>query len=145
MLCAVEDATSSDERRGRRFNQRGEANSGRARLLSAASKCSAIRCQAPYIKNLRQLSYVIGSLIINDYGRLERKTNFAHRGEFLVSETVARANALKRNIQRYESLLDTNLSELEMQYIRRQFAEERLKLAELRFKDRGDENIKHVA
>jgi hypothetical protein len=46
-----------------------------------------------------------------------------------MSERNARLHALERNIDRYEELLKSNLSDLEMRFIERRLSEERFALA----------------
>lgn len=62
-----------------------------------------------------------------------------------MSETVARLNAITRNIDRYESLLSTDLSELEVRYIERRLSEERIKLAALRPGRIATDNVQQIA
>jgi hypothetical protein len=46
-----------------------------------------------------------------------------------MSERNARLHALERNIDRYEELLKSNLSDLEMRFVERRLSEERFALA----------------
>ena len=50
-----------------------------------------------------------------------------------MDERIARLNAHKQNINRYQSLLTTNLSELELQFLQKRLSEERMALAMLEF------------
>ena len=47
--------------------------------------------------------------------------------------TDIRLSTHQKNIERYEDLLDTRLSELERQYIEKRISEERLAMAMLQF------------
>ena len=50
-----------------------------------------------------------------------------------MSERTARLRAHYENIERYESLLKTELRELELQYLEQRLAEERFTIAMLKF------------
>jgi hypothetical protein len=50
-----------------------------------------------------------------------------------MDERIARLNAHKQNISRYQSLLTTNLSKLELQFLQKRLSEERMALAMLEF------------
>jgi hypothetical protein len=87
----------------------------------------------------------VGSSSMSTVNHNEQK-EIKSGGEYhFMSEAFARLNAVERNIERYECLLNTHLSKLEVQYIEKQLAEERLKLAQLRLGSRGDEQVKRVA
>ncbi|MBV8698610.1 hypothetical protein [Bradyrhizobium sp.] len=50
-----------------------------------------------------------------------------------MDETIARLHAHLRNIDRYQKLLKTKLTEVEMQYLERRLSEERTAVAVLHF------------
>ena len=47
----------------------------------------------------------------------------------MMKDRIARLRAHKQNIDRYQSLLATNLSELELQFLQKRLSEERIALA----------------
>jgi hypothetical protein len=50
-----------------------------------------------------------------------------------MDERIARLSAHQKNIDRYQSLLESELSDVEQQYLRRRLSEERLAIAMLQF------------
>jgi hypothetical protein len=50
-----------------------------------------------------------------------------------MNEKVARPRAHQRNIDRYEGLLKSSLSEIELRFVEQRLSEERLALAVLQF------------
>ena len=50
-----------------------------------------------------------------------------------MSERIARLRDYQRNIDRYENLLKTNLTELELQFLEKRLSEERFAIAMLQF------------
>jgi hypothetical protein len=52
-----------------------------------------------------------------------------------MDERAARLHAHQRNIDRYQSLLKTNLSAIELRFVEQRLSEERFTLAMLRFMD----------
>jgi len=50
-----------------------------------------------------------------------------------MNDRIASLRAHKQNIERYQSLLATDLSELEMQFLQKRLSEERMALAMLEF------------
>jgi hypothetical protein len=50
-----------------------------------------------------------------------------------MNEKIARLRAHQRNIERYEGLLKSNLSEIELRFVEQRLSEERLALAMLQF------------
>src|SRR5579864_9194377 len=67
--------------------------------------------------------------------RLDRK-GFSKRrfsGVTAMNDRTARLRAHKQNIDRYQSLLTTNLSELELQFLQIRLSEERISLAMLEY------------
>ena len=49
------------------------------------------------------------------------------------NERIARLRNHQKNIERYQSLLKTNLNDVEMQFLERRLSEERLAIAILQF------------
>jgi hypothetical protein len=49
------------------------------------------------------------------------------------NERIARLRTHQKNIERYQSLLKTNLNDVEMQFLERRLSEERLAIAILQF------------
>ena len=49
------------------------------------------------------------------------------------NERIARLRTHQKNIERYQSLLKTNLNDVEMQFLERRLSEERLGIAILQF------------
>jgi hypothetical protein len=52
-----------------------------------------------------------------------------------VSERIALLRTHERNIERYQALLKTKLSDVEKQYLEKRLSEERIAMAMLRSKD----------
>ncbi len=52
-----------------------------------------------------------------------------------MSETIARLRAHQKNIERYQNLLKTKLTNHELQYLQRRLSEERFVIATLQFMD----------
>jgi hypothetical protein len=50
-----------------------------------------------------------------------------------MDEKIARLSAHQKNIDRYQSLLESELSDVEQQYLQRRLVEERLAIAMLQF------------
>jgi hypothetical protein len=50
-----------------------------------------------------------------------------------MSERITRLRTHQKNIERYQNLLKTNLSDGELQYLEKRLSEERLALAKLQF------------
>ena len=50
-----------------------------------------------------------------------------------MKERIARLRTHQQNIERYQSLLKTELSDVELQYLEKRLAEERLAIAMLEF------------
>ena len=50
-----------------------------------------------------------------------------------MSERIARLHAHQQNIDRYENLLKTNLTELELKFLEKRLSEERFAVAMLQF------------
>jgi hypothetical protein len=50
-----------------------------------------------------------------------------------MNEKIARLRAHQRNIERYEGLLKSSLSEIELRFVEQRLSEERLALAMLQF------------
>lgn len=50
-----------------------------------------------------------------------------------MNDRIARLRAHKQNIDRYQRLLTTNLSELELQFLQKRLSEERIALAMLEY------------
>jgi hypothetical protein len=55
-----------------------------------------------------------------------------------MNERIARLRSHQRNIYRYESLLKSSLSELELRFVEQRLSEERVALAVLQFMSPGN-------
>jgi len=55
-----------------------------------------------------------------------------------MNERIARLRAHQRNIDRYEGLLKSSLSEIELRFVEQRLSEERLALAMLQFMSPGN-------
>jgi hypothetical protein len=60
-----------------------------------------------------------------------------------MNERIARLRAHQQNIDRYERLLETTLSETELQFLQKRLSEERFAVAMLQFMSSGGPSKAH--
>jgi len=60
-----------------------------------------------------------------------------------MNERIARLRTLQKNIERYQSLLKTKLTDVEVQFLEKRLSEERLAIAMLHFPSGAAERENH--
>ena len=63
----------------------------------------------------------------------------------VMDERTVRVLAHQRNIDRYQSLLKTNLSDVEQQYLEKRVSEERLAIEMLHFMSQAAQSDRHAS
>jgi hypothetical protein len=56
-----------------------------------------------------------------------------YQGAFVMDDRIARLRNYQRNIGRYQNMLKTRLSEVELRFVEKRLSEERFKIAMLEF------------
>ena len=59
--------------------------------------------------------------------------NITKRGVSFMNQRIARLRTHQENIERYQSLLETKLNDVERQFVEKRLSEERFAIAMLRF------------